>query len=176
MPMVVGLALMAVAGGVSAYGQMKQGAAENKYYQALADQNVKQGELALKTGEQKTTLAQNEAAQKAKELGMKVRETQGTQRAAMAASGTAGSLTAADVMGNTIDKAAMDEFNIQYNADVVSWGAKKEAEETNWALNNQANLYRFAGKNAKRAANIAATQTLLGTASSMFMAGAKKGN
>jgi len=154
-------------GGVAAYGQYQEGQSKNKYYQYLADQNDAEAQAAEKTAEQQTTILQNEAAQKSKELQGDVRVVKGNQKAAMAAIGLTG-VTADEILADTTNKAKLDEFNIRYNADIQSWAAKKVAAEKGQALRNQATLYRFAGKNAKQAAALNMTGTLLGTATSLL--------
>jgi len=85
----------------------------------------------------------------------------------MAAAGVYG-VTADDIISDTINKAKLDAANIRYNADVQSWAVNKEAAEKGWALRNQGTLFRAAGKQARQAAAINMTSTLLGTASSVL--------
>lgn len=167
---ITGVVLAAAAGGVAAYGQYQAGKSQDKYYKYLADQNEREAEAAQKTAEQQTTIAQNEAAQRAKELKGDVSRVKGAQRAAMAAMGLTG-VTAEDVLLDTTNRANLDYANIRYGADIQSWAAKKEAAERGWALRNQATLFRFAGKSARQAAAINMTSTLLGTASSIALMG-----
>lgn len=164
---VAAIATTVAAGGVSAYGQYQAGKSQQKYYEYSAQQNELEAEAAQKTAEQQSTIYQNEAAQKSKELQGDVRRAKGTQKAAMAAAGIYG-VTADDIISDTINKAKLDAANIRYNADVQSWAANKEAAEKGWALRNQANLFRAAGKQARQAAAINMTSTLLGTASSVL--------
>lgn len=169
---VTGLVLTAAAGGMAAYGQYSEGESQNKYYQYLADSNERQARALQKTAEDRVSLAQNEAANKAKELKGEVASVEGAQKAAMAANGIFG-VTAEDIALDTFNKAKLDEGNIRYNADVQSWGIRKEAAEDEISLMEQSGLYRFAGKEARRAARINMTTTLLGTAGSMFLMGSK---
>jgi hypothetical protein len=171
-PAAIPIAAAVAAGGISAYGQYQAGKSQDKYYRYLAEQNIREAEAAQKTAETNITILQNEAAQRAKELKGDVSRVKGAQRAAMAAMGLQG-VTAEDILADTTNRAALDFANIRYNADISSWAAKKEAAERDWALRNQATLYRFAGKQARRAAAIEMTSTLLGTASSIAMAGVK---
>jgi len=169
--MIIGIAAMAASGAMTAYGQYETGQAQDKYYRYLATQNELEAEAALKTGEQKTTIAQNEAAQRAKELKGEVATVEGAQRAAMAAMGISG-VTTEDILKDTSNKARLDELNIRYSADIQSWLAQKEAKEQAWALKSQAGLFRFSGQQAKTASYINMTSTLLGTASSIAFMGA----
>lgn len=163
----VGIVAMAAApGGVSAYGQYQAGQSQDKYYKALADQNDREAVMAKETADQQITILQNEAAQRSKELAGDVRVVKGSQKAAMATLGIYG-VTADDIIGDTTNKAKLDEANIRYNADVGSWAIKKEAADKGWVLNSQSNLFRMAGKQAKTASYINMTTTLLGTAASI---------
>jgi hypothetical protein len=171
---VTGVVLAAAAGGVTAYGQYQSGKAQDKYYNYLAEQNEREAEAAQKTADQQSTIVQNEAAQKAKELKGDVSRVKGAQKAAMAAMGIYG-VTADDILTDTTNKAKLDEANIRYNADVTSWSVNKEAAERGWALRNQSKLFRFAGKQAMTAAKINMTSTLLGTASSIALMGGSLG-
>ena len=158
---------MVAAGGVEAYGQYQAGKSQQKYYNYLADQNEREAEAAQKTAEQQTTIYQNEATLRSKELQGDVRRAKGTQKATMAAAGIYG-VTADDIISDTINKAKLDAANIRYNADIQSWAVNKEAAEKGWALRNQASLFRVAGKQAQQTAAINMTSTLLGTASSVL--------
>jgi hypothetical protein len=186
--MLVGVALTAAAGGVSAYGQYRQGKSQDQYYRYLADQNEREAEaaritaeqeaeLAKQTGDLRSTIGQNEAAQRAKELKGNVSTVKGAQRAAMAAMGIYG-VTAEDILTDTTNKAKLDEANIRYNADINSWEAKRNADleawsarkgaaDKGWALGNQASAYRLAGKQARSAAKINMVSSILGTAASI---------
>ncbi len=169
---VTGIVLASAAGGVAAYGQYQEGKATRAYYNSLADQNDRQAQMGRDTAEMQATILQNEAAQRNKELAGEVKTVKGTQKATMAAMGLYG-VTAEDILEDTTNKANLDAANIRYNADIQSWALKKEANERGWALGNQASLFRTAGKQAKTASYINMTSTLLGTASSIAMAGAK---
>lgn len=163
---ITGVTLMVAAGATKAYGQYQAGKAQDKYYRYLADQNDRQAEAEERTAEQKTSILQDQAAQRAKELKGDVSRVKGAQKAAMAAMGLSG-VTEEDIMKDTANKAWLDEQNIRYNADISSWAIKKEAAERDIALRNQSTLYRFAGKQARQAAAINMASTLLGTASSI---------
>lgn len=169
---VVAVGLAAASGGMQAYGKYEEGKAQDKYYQSMADQNEEQAKLGEENAKKQTTLYQNEAAQRTKELKSEERSVIGAQKAAMAAAGNFGSVTSADLLGDTINKSGLDEANIRYNADVNSWMVKKQAVDQSWALKNQASLFRYSGKQAKKAAAIATTASILGTAGSVAGMGA----
>ncbi|MBN2453748.1 MAG: hypothetical protein JXB40_05775 [Candidatus Omnitrophica bacterium] len=161
------MTLAAASGGMSMYGAYQQGQTQDAYYKYLAESNELEAQAAEKTAETQSTLAQDEAARKAKELKGEVSRVEGAQKAAMAAMGLTG-VTAEDVLVDTTNRAKLDADNIRYNADIQSWMANKEGAERAWSLRNQGTLFGFAGKQAKRAAMINMTSTLLGTASSII--------
>jgi hypothetical protein len=166
MPVMAVVATVA-SGGVSVYGQYQEGQSKNKYYQYLADQNERQASDIEKTAENQVTLIQDKAARDAKDLKNSTAKIAGTQKATMAAMGISG-VTAEDIITDTFNKAKLDAANLRYNADIESWSTNKEASEQASALRSQSASFRFAGKEAKRAAGINMTSTLLGTAGSIL--------
>jgi len=167
---VTGLVVTAAAGGMMAYGQYAEGESKNKYYKYLADENEREATVLEKTAENQVTLVQDKAARDAKDLKNSIAKTAGAQKATMAAMGIYG-VTAEDIAGDTFAKGKLDEANVRYNANIESWNINTEANEQANVLRSQAGLYKFAGKEAKRAAGINMTSTLLGTAGSMFAMG-----
>jgi hypothetical protein len=85
-----------------------------------------------------------------------IRQFTGSQRAAQAASGMAGSQSALEVLSDTERQAAMDTMTIQRNADL------QRAQ-----MIEQARLARVAGKNAYTAGWLGAGSSLIGTAGSV---------
>jgi len=162
------MALTAVAGGYAAYGNVQAGRSQqrqNEYEAQLAEQ---QAALYRRTAEQNKTLEQANAAEASKTLAQKTAELKGTQAATAAASGIGGgSVTTADIAADTITKEKLDQAAIAYNANINSWNIEEEAKGNEWMLKNRATQYRRAGKNAVNSANIAATSTLLNTATSV---------
>ena len=160
------------AGSYAAYGQVQAGKAQqrrNEYDAQLAD--VQAG-LVRRTAEQKKTVEQIGAAEASKSLAQRTRELAGRQKATAAASGVGGgSVTTADIAKDTVTKEALDQAAIKYNADVSSWSIEEEARGKEWALKNRAKQFRMAGKEAVKASKIAATSTLLSTASSVAGSG-----
>ena len=78
----------------------------------------------------------------------------------------AGSVTAEDIVLDTQTKAEMDKEAIRYNADAMIKETQTQARNQAWDLRSQSKLNLFAGKNAKRAGEINAASSLLGSASS----------
>lgn len=173
-PVVVGA--MALSGGLKAISQYQQGRqqASNLRYQANLLDTQKM--LAQRTADQNTTFAQTQAYQESKSMTAKYAGLAGTQKAALAANGIGGgSVTAADIAGDTFDKKKMDELAIRYNADVKSWEYQENAKNQIWDLTNQQNQLRVAAKNAKIAGRNAAIGTLISTAASVARAGNQMG-
>jgi len=165
------MALTAAAGGYAAWGQGQAGKAEkarNEYEAQLAET---QAALVRRTAEQNKKLTQGNAAEASKTLAQRTMELEGTQKATAAASGIGGgSVTTADIASDTVTKEALDQAAIKYNADINTWNIEEEAKSNEWMLKNKAKQYRMAGKNAVDASKIAATSTLLNTATSVASA------
>lgn len=195
-PVSIALTTMAVSGGVQAYGQVQQGKAQSAQYRyqagvtaqkiaqekALTEKNIA---LTKRTAEQNRIMTSIEAAEESKTQARKATELKGTQKAAMGKMGISG-VTAEDIVGTTFDKAKLDQLAIQYNADLKSWGTNEEMKNRIWGLRNQSKMdiwaleeekksYGYASKYAKKAGYLSATNTLLGTAASMALAGLKYG-
>lgn len=156
----------AAAGGATAISQYQQGAAQNKYYNYLADQSQAQGANNLKIADKQSTLIQDQASQEGKQLKTNQAEFNSAQRASLSANGVTG-VTAQDIVSSSLSKEQMDEFAVRYNADVKSWQTNTEGQYKNWAANVQADQYRYAGKAAKSAGKTQAFTTLLSTAASV---------
>ena len=158
----------AIAGGYAAWGQ-KQAAksqkAYNDYEASLADT---QAMLVRRTAEANKKITTGAAVDESKILSQQTARLKGKQTAVAAASGIGGgSVTTADIAGDTISTEAMDQAAIRYNAEVQNWGTEEEAKLNEWQLKNKAKMYRKAGKNAVTAGDINATSTLLNTASAV---------
>lgn len=169
---VVGLSV--ASGGFQAYNQYKQGVAESKYNNYLAKQSEEEGKAALAAGQKQGEVIQDTAKEEGKRFKNSTAEFNSAQRAAMAAMGVEG-VTAEDISNDTYNKQRMDELAIRYNADTKAWEANTNAAYQNWQSQNQANQYRYAAKNAKRAGKIGAFTTLLGTAAAIARTGFKEG-
>lgn len=103
----IGMGLNIASGMFGAYGQYQQGAMTQDYYDFLARQIERQGQL---------------DAESVREY---VRGVAASQRAAMAASGVSGdSVTAQDILDDTAKKGALDELMILHNAQVEALNAR----------------------------------------------------
>lgn len=168
------MALMATAGAVQAYGQVQEGKSQNSYYQYLAATSRMQGEAELARSQKQAEVIQDTASIEGKAQAIKTAEAMSSQRAALAASGVSG-VTAQDITLDTLSKAKMDELMIRRNADVQSWSQTEAGKYAKWQADQQAAQYGYAGKQAKRAGNIGAFTTILGTAASMGLGAAQMG-
>lgn len=171
----VAVTTAAIAGGLTAYGAHEEGVAQRKQFQFQSDMATVQQQLAVRNAEQNTTLVQLQAADQSKQAAAKARAIAGAQTVAGAANGTAGSVTANDISLDTFDTAKLDQLNIQYNANLKSWGIKENLGGELWNLDAMKQQYSFAGKNAVRASNIKVASTIIGTASQMATAGIRYG-
>lgn len=191
---IAAIALTAAAGGMQAYGQVQQGKAQSKMYQYQASLALQNAKLTREYSEQQKksiegaaesniTAVQGAAAEDSKQLAREIAQLTGTQRATMGALGIGG-VTAQDIALDTFDKAKLDQMAIRYNANVKGFMISEEAkrniwtlgEETKskvWSLEEEAKQYGAAAKNARRAANIKATGTILGTAAQVATMGSK---
>lgn len=177
---------LTVAGGASsAYSQYQTGAAQNKYYNQMAENSnteagyaLAEGQQALKAGELQSKLIQDTQAQEGKALKTQHAEFNAASRAALAANGVYG-VTAQDIETSNISKERLDEMALRYNADVKSWEVGVDAQYKNqgkkysaWQSNIQADQYRYQGKAAAYAGKVGAFTTLLSTAASVAAMGA----
>jgi hypothetical protein len=155
-----GLASSALGAGVSAFGNMQQGAAQSAAYtyQAgiaqinaqIADQNAR---YAYAVGEQKAQAA-----------GMQTRAIIGQTKAQQGASGLDVNVgSAVDVRASEADLGAENVGVIRNDAARTAYGYQVEEQQQL----TQAALDRFAAKNVKTAGYIGAASSLLGGASSV---------
>lgn len=163
---VVAAGTMAAAGGVSAYSQYQEGAAQKKYYNSLADRSTKEGQAALETADRQSTAVQDTAKISGLKLAKDQQRFNATTRAQLSAQGVSGAM-AEDLITSNFSNEEMDKAILRNNADLKSWEINTQGAYSNWASINEANDYRYAGKSAKRAGAIGAFTTLLGTASSV---------
>ena len=176
MPMIIYAAVTAISGAVSAYGQYQQGRSQNSYYQYLAGSNRLAAAAALERSQKQSEVIQDSASIENKSAAIRAAEISSSQKTAMAANGIdLSSVSAQDITMDTLTKAKMDEMMIRRNADVQSWSATEEGKLDNWRLLEEAKQNAYAGKQAKKAGNIGAFTTLLGTASSILSRGMSSG-
>lgn len=165
----VGTVVGQIGQGVSSGVAFEQAKMQGAYYRALADQNFREANMAIETADLQTTIFQNEAAARSKELKSEEKTLEGAQIAAMAAMGIYG-VTADDILKDSKNKAKLDEINLRYNADIQSWSARKEGRQEAWALRNQGELNLQARRNTLKAAKINMMATTLLGANNSFNA------
>ena len=169
----VGISAVVVSGGYTGYSQYQQGASQKKYYDAMADQASLEGEYQLAIAQKQSELVQDQSAQEIKQGSIKNAELNAAQVAVAANNGTAGTVTAQDIASSTFKKGKEDELAMRYNADTKSWSIMTQGGYDKFALNQQADQYRAAGKNAKKAGTTAMVGTILSTAASVAALGIK---
>lgn len=150
----------------SALAQKYQGDMQESYYNFLAEQSRFKANLLKKEGEEQSQLIQYQASQLSKKLSENVRKTESTQRSAMISNGLdLGSVTAEDLINDTIHKASLDDMIIRYNADLAAYNAKKNAIYSSFDAYAQGAGQSLAGQIYGAAGNLGATNTLLSGAS-----------
>ena len=169
------MAVQAVAGAYQAYTQVQAGKAQNSYYQYLADTSIAQGKAVQAQKDKQSELVQDKASQDVKQQAIEGMEFASKQKAMDIASGGGGTGSSQDIAIDTMNKQNLDEAMLRHNADIKSWELDTEGKYAMWEANSQANQYRFAGKQAKSAANKAAFSTVLSTAASIAGGGLLSG-
>lgn len=165
LPAAIGLQVAGSAS--SAYSAQQAGLAQEGYYKYVARQADSEANLAEAAGAKTAHSIEDAAAYEFSRMRRGVRQTQGAQAAALAASGNAGTTTAEDIARDTVDKARLDEMVIHYNADSQAGETLRQAGLSAYNLRSQAEGYRMAGSNARAAGDRAFVSTLLGGASSV---------
>lgn len=158
----------AVAGGMKAYAQYKEGAAMNKYYKSVANIQEEQGDLLFHRGEKQSELIQDAAQFQGRQQKTKAAQVESAQRAVLVANGIAlDSVTSQDLVSDTLTKSKLDELAIRYNADIQSWNTIEDAKYSRWTQYTMAEQSRATGRNALASSKRQAFTTLLGTAASV---------
>ena len=181
----MGAAAMGVGMAVQMYGGMQQASAEreagraaedagnreNAYYKYLAGTsrlNIGLVEAQAKSDSEQVGAQEMDEVRAINERG---RETVGAQKVALVSGAGVGSKTGEQLVADTANKTNLDEMALRYNADVKMKNIRIGAEGESFNLENQAQGYEMAGRNAqisgqnnRRAANLRATGTLINTA------------
>lgn len=138
----IGLGFEIVSGLIGASQAKKAGIAEQERYEFIAKEHERQAAGIMDQAHEDIVLQHEDVTGFA-----------ASQRAIMAASGTAGTQTGLEILSETARQAKLDEIGIAYNAGLKSYEAT-----------TQARLARMAGRSARAGANLQATGTLIGTA------------
>lgn len=155
------------AGLIGAYSQIQQGKMNEKYYSYLANQTEKQSENVDKATAEQLSVINANAGRDIADTRKNANLTTSAQKAAMAANGVySDSGTMADVIGDTVDKQALDEAAIKYNADQAMWQTKRSSINQKSELYAQEASYRIQGSNVRAAGTMNAVGTLVGSAAS----------
>lgn len=160
----------AAAGGFQAFGQgvtqtyvmAKAAEKQRREYNFLADRTEIDKKLAIQAAEQNVNIIQEAGAQQSKELQRQITTTEGAQKAAFGAMGTGGSVTAADIMSDSLSRAELDKTAIRYNTDLETWNIQDELKYNLWDLENKRIQYNTAAKNAMQTAKLNAAAAALG--------------
>lgn len=163
-------AVMAIAGAYSMYSQYQQGKAQEKMYQAQADQARQEALAAEEQAQQQSELAQDKAKEDSKILRRRQQKFLANQEASMAAMGISG-VSAEDIIADTTMVQEQDKSTLKWNADMQSWEAITTGTYQSWAYNNQAAVADASKYNTRKATNMKMTSTFLNTAASMMAVG-----
>lgn len=178
-------ALMVAGMGMNIYGGMQQASAEREAGRAAEDAgNRENAYYKYLAGTSRQNIGLVEAQAKSDSYGVGTQEmaevgainergraTVGAQKAALVSGAGVGSKTGEQLVSDTVNKTNLDEMALRYNADVKMKNIRVGAELDKFNLENQAQGYEMAGRNAqisgsnaRRAANIRARGTLINTA------------
>lgn len=174
-PLTIATVATVGAGALQAGGQIKQGFAQSDQYKYMGNVLDARSALARQQAEQNNTLTENAAAFQAQSSFRNAAQVEGTQKAAIGANGIGGSVTAADIAGDSFDREKLDQIAIRYNADTKKWENNRAADLEVWDNDNQKRQALRAAKNARQSGYINAGATLLGTAASVAGGYAKFG-
>lgn len=161
------LGLQAAGGAVGAYGAMESGRAQAAYYGFLGSQNRIQAQMAKATGERQASDIEQAAGYDQEIMARNAAKVMGAQRAAFAANGIAGSVTAQDITNDTLDKAALDREAVRFNADSKANAARLAGANAAFNYQTQSAEDAMAGTNAMSAARWNAAATVLGSGGSL---------
>ena len=154
---------MVVYGAYSMYSTYQQGAAQEKMYQAQADQARQEAKAATDRAQAQSELAQDQG----KEQSVKLRRSQmkflANQKANLAAMGISG-VSTEDIISDTTMIQEQDKATLKWNADMASWEAITTGTYQAWASNNQAAVADASKYNTRKATNMKMTSTFLKTA------------
>lgn len=157
-----------------AVGQYEQGKMNESYYNYMGDQALMQEKEAAKATEENLSLINQDTARKTAAVIEDSNQIIASQKAAMAANGVySDSGTFSDIIGDTVDKQALDEAAIKFNADQEVWQTKRQAINQRLQIQTQETNFRIQGVNERNAGRIKATNTLVGGAASGGYAAAK---
>ena len=158
-------------GAAKANAQIKEGQAQKRYYNALADTARSQGEAKQAADQKQAEIAEDVGAQQVKTSNIQGAETLGSQRTALAANQISGSGSAQDILLSSLNKQKTNEANLKYNADTKAWSFETEGNYAKWEGDIQGSQYDIAGKQALSASKRQAAVTMLSSVASVYTGG-----
>lgn len=163
-------------GALNAQSQYAQGKMNGAYYDYLARQtDVQSSELDKATEQELSSISADTGRQMA-DVHKNANQTISSQKAAMAANGVySDSGTASDIVGDTVDKMALDEAAVKYNADQSMWQTKRNAINQKLNLSAQSLTQRIQGNNARLAGKTAAISSIAGGVAGDIKSASKAG-
>lgn len=171
---VAAIGFQVAAGAYNAYNENENAKAQQQYYNNLADQNNQQARFEINRGNAQSKIIQDQAKEQGRQFQTDAARFNSSQRAQLAAQGITG-VTSEDIINDSFNRQKLDELTLRYNADVKSYEVLTDAQYKKYALDSQANQYRFAGEQARAAGKRNVFSTLLGTASSVAFSGLSAG-
>ena len=166
------IGLTVVAGAYSMYSQYQQGKAQEKMYQAQADQARMEAQVAEEQAQQEAELAQDKGKEESKKLRRQQMKFLANQEANLAAMGVSG-VSTEDIIADTTMIQEQDKATLKWNADMASWEAITTGSYQAWASNNQAAIADASKYNTRKATNMKMTSTFLNTAAAAYGIGTK---
>ena len=158
-----------VAAGIYSMSATNSAAKSQKtLYENQAAYRMQQAEIARKAADRNITSTQLQASEEAKQLAAKTGAVAGSQKATLGASGVGGgSVTAADIVTDTFDKAKLDEIALRYNADSRSEEYENQARNSEWEAKADSVFLKAAGQNAIKEGKAKQISTALSTATAV---------
>lgn len=160
-----------VVGGIQgAKSELAAGKDTKNYYDYLSATSRSNAALTRAGAQVESEQVGEQAKQGVTQIHEQGRETQGSQKVALASGGAGvGSKTAEQITSDTLTKVDKDEQALRYNADVKMKNIRLAGEIQALNEENQADAYSLAGKNANRASKTKAFSSLLSTARQAVM-------
>ena len=165
--MVTAIVAVTVATGYTMFSQYQQGKAQEKMYQAQADQARYEAKAAEDRAQSQAELAQDQGKAESVKLRRQQMKFLANQEANMAAMGISG-VSAEDVIADTTMIQEQDKSTLKWNADQASWEAITTGTYQAWASNNAAAVADASKYNTKKATAMKMTSTFMNSAASVF--------
>ena len=163
-----GIILQAAGAASSAQSQLQEGKDAKNYYSYLAGTSKINADLARAAGVAESQTVGADENQQVKQINEQGRAVVGAQKVALASGGAGvGSKTAEQLVSDTANKVTLDEMALRYTADLKMKNIKLRADTEAFNDENQAEGYKMAGNQARRASKSAAWNTILGAGSSI---------